>query len=67
MLDLMLRPEAAKLIGLDIRTLSKRPILYPPIGIIEINRRQFPVYDRAELEMLRNLHTAAGILKTSNE
>ena len=67
MLDLIFRPEAAKVIGLDPRTLSKKPILYPPVGIIEINRRQFPVYDRAELEMLKRLHSAVGILRPTNE
>jgi hypothetical protein len=60
-LELIFRTEAAKLIGVDPRTLSKKYILYPPIGVIEINRRKFPVYDRESLEEQKEFYSNGGI------
>jgi len=59
-LDLMFRTDAAKIIGVDPRTLSKKHLIYPPVGIIEINKRRFPVYARESLEENKEFYDKHG-------
>jgi hypothetical protein len=60
LLDLVFRTEAAKVIGVDPRTLSRKHLIYPPIGVIEVNRRKFPVYSRESLEETKEFYDKNG-------
>jgi hypothetical protein len=53
MKELIFLPQAAKFLGIDPRTLRKHAQALNPTAVVEIDGRQCPLFDRAEVEAVK--------------